>query len=149
MEETLRELGGILLNAVPTFILVILLHFYLKSIFFKPLAKVLQERYLATEGARKAARESEESAAAKEARCEADLRAARAEVYQAQEQVHRQLQQKEATGLAEARQRADQSVLEVKAQLARDVELAKQSLAGESDRLAEQIAEAMLRRSAA
>ena len=43
MEETLRQLGGILLRAVPTFILVVLLHFYLKFIFFKPLQRVLRE----------------------------------------------------------------------------------------------------------
>ena len=50
----LQALGGILLRAVPTFLLVILLHFYLKSIFFKPLENVLRKRYDATEGARKA-----------------------------------------------------------------------------------------------
>ena len=56
MEETLRALGGILLKAVPTFILVILLHFYLKFIFFKPLQRVLRLRYEATEGREEAGR---------------------------------------------------------------------------------------------
>ena len=54
----LQALGGTLLNAVPTFILVVLLHFYLKSLFFKPLGKVLHERYEATAGARLAAEKS-------------------------------------------------------------------------------------------
>ena len=48
----LHALGGILLRAVPTFLLIILLHFYLKSIFFKPLERVLEARSEATEGAR-------------------------------------------------------------------------------------------------
>ena len=64
----LHALGGILLRAVPTFLLVVLLHFYLKSMFFKPLAKVLQARYEATEGARKLAEQSLEQAAAKTAK---------------------------------------------------------------------------------
>ena len=45
MEATLRALSGILLHAIPTFLLVIFLHFYLKYMFFKPLGKVLQARY--------------------------------------------------------------------------------------------------------
>ena len=65
MEETLRQLGGILLRAVPTFIFVVLLHLYLKYIFFKPLERVLRERYDATEGARKLAEESIARAAQK------------------------------------------------------------------------------------
>ncbi len=61
----LHALGGILLRAVPTFLLVILLHFYLKSMFFKPLEKVLSERFQATEGARQAAEKSLAEAAEK------------------------------------------------------------------------------------
>src|ERR1035437_10711175 len=93
MDATLLALGGILLKAVPTFLLVLLLNFYLKAVFFKPLEKVLRERYEATEGARKLAAESMERAAARTAEYEAAVRAARAEVYQAQEQIHTQLAQ--------------------------------------------------------
>ena len=53
MDATLHALGEILLKAVPTVLLVVVLHFYLKYVFFKPLKKVLEERYNATEGARK------------------------------------------------------------------------------------------------
>ncbi|HEV3196306.1 MAG TPA: hypothetical protein VGZ73_00320 [Bryobacteraceae bacterium] len=149
MEATLHQLGEILLKAVPTFLLVVLLHFYLKYIFFKPLERVLHERYLATEGARKIAQESLARAASKTAEYEAALRAARNEIYQAEEQVHKQLQEKETADLMAARQQAEALVKEAKAQLARDVESAKAGLAPESELLANQIAESMLRRSAA
>ena len=76
MDETLRALGGILLRAIPTFVLVVLLHFYLKFIFFKPLQKVLRQRYEATQGARKLAESSLAKAAEKAAEYEAALRAA-------------------------------------------------------------------------
>jgi F0F1-type ATP synthase membrane subunit b/b' len=149
MVATLHALGGILLRAVPTFLLVIFLNFYLKNVFFKPLEKVLHQRYLATEGARKLAAESLERAAAKTAEYQAAMRAARNEIYQAQEQLHKQLQQQEAAALLAARQRAETAVREAKADLAGDVAAARVGLAADSDVLADQIAESILRRSAA
>jgi F-type H+-transporting ATPase subunit b len=149
MDAMLHALGGILLRAVPTFLLVILLHFYLKNIFFKPLEKVLHQRYDATEGARKLAEQSLEQAAAKTASYEAQLRAAKAAMYQAQEQLHKQLQEREAAALGEARKSAEAAIKLAKTQLADDVEAAKTSLAADSESLANQIAETILRRNAA
>ena len=149
MEATLHALGGILLKAVPTFLLVIVLHFYLKGVFFRPLRKVLRQRYQATEGARKLAGESFERASAKAAEYEAAMRGARSEVYRAQEQLHNRLRESEFAELAAARQRAEAAVQEAKSQLASDVEAAKAGLARDSEPLADQIAESILRRSAA
>jgi F-type H+-transporting ATPase subunit b len=149
MEATLHALGGILLKAVPTFLLIVLLHFYLKGVFFKPLQKVLRQRYEATEGARKLAAESLERATAKTAEYQAAMRAARAEIYQAQEQAHKRLQEGEFAELTAARRRAEAAVEEAKAQLSSDVEAAKAGLARDSDLLADQIAESILRRNAA
>jgi F-type H+-transporting ATPase subunit b len=149
MDVILQQLGQLLLKAVPTFILVILLNFYLKSMFFKPLEKVLHKRYEATEGARKAADESLARAAAKTAEYENALRAARSELYQAHEQMHKQLQEREAAQIAEARKAAETAVKAAKADLARDVQAAKESLGRDSEMLANQIADSILRRSAA
>jgi F-type H+-transporting ATPase subunit b len=149
MDATLHALGGILLRAVPTFLLVVLLHFYLKSIFFKPLEKVLKERYAATEGARKLAEESLEKAAAKTSDYEAALRAARAEVYQSQEKRFRELQDEQSGQLAQARENAERLVKESRAQLQKDVASAQATLAGDSEVLAGRIADSILRRSAA
>ncbi|MBZ5726719.1 MAG: hypothetical protein LAP87_17200 [Acidobacteriia bacterium] len=149
MDVILHQLGGLLLKAVPTFLLVVLLHFYLKGMFFRPMRRVLDQRYEATEGARRRAAESLERAAAKAAEYEAKMRAARGEVYQAQEQLHKGLQEQEAVELTAARQRAEAAVKEARAQLAGDMEGAKLSLARDSESLANQIAESILRRSAA
>jgi F-type H+-transporting ATPase subunit b len=126
-----------------------LLHFYLKGMFFKPLEKVLQKRYEATEGARKLAAQSLEQAAAKTASYEAQLRAAKAQMYQAQEQLHKQLQERETAAVAEARKRADEAIKLAKTQLAGDLENAKAGMASDSESLANQIAETILRRNAA
>ena len=149
MDTMLHELGQLLLRAVPTFLLVIALNFYLKYMFFKPLEKVLQQRYDATEGARKLAAEALELAAAKTAQYEAALRAARSEVYQAQEQAHRQLAEHQAGELLATRQRTEQIVRDAQRQLAEDAEVLKRELAAGSDALANQIADSILRGRAA
>jgi len=61
---------------------------------------VLRQRYEATEGARKLAAESLERAAAKTAEYATAMRAARTEIYQAQEQAHKRLQEGELAELA-------------------------------------------------
>ena len=66
--------------------------------------KVLQQRYDATEGARKLAGESMERASAKAAEYEAAVRAARAEVYRAQERAFKELQEKREGDAAAARE---------------------------------------------
>jgi F-type H+-transporting ATPase subunit b len=149
MDAILRDLGGILLRAVPTFLLVIFLHFYLKSVFFGPIQRILKKRYEATEGARKLADESLARASQKTAEFEAAIRAAKAEVYHVQEQLHKQLQEQQAAELLAARKQAEVLIAQAKAGLAKDVEAAKAGLAGESELLANQIAESVLRRSAA
>jgi F-type H+-transporting ATPase subunit b len=144
MEETLRQLGGILLRAVPTFILVVLLHLYLKYIFFKPLERVLRQRYDATEGARKLAEESIARASQKASEYEAALRAARAETYKEMELLRRKLQDDRAASVKEARAQADAAVTQAKAALSAEVEALKKSLGSESDALADRIATKIL-----
>jgi len=149
MDVILRDLGGILLRAVPTFLIVIFLHFYLKLVFFGPMQRVLQKRYEATEGARKLADQSLARASQKTAEFEAAMRAAKGEVYHVQDQLHKQLQEHQAEELMAARKQADALVAQAKADLAKDIEAAKAGLARESELLANQIAESILRRSAA
>jgi F-type H+-transporting ATPase subunit b len=146
MESTLHALGGLLLKALPTFFLVVLLHFYLKLVFFKPMAQVLKERYNATEGARKAAEQSLKRASEKAAEYEAALRQARAAVYAEQESLHRKLQDERAAAAKEAKAKADATVAETKKALAGQVESLKKELEAESEALAEQIAQSVLRR---
>ena len=81
MEATLHALGEIVLKGLPTFFLLILLHFYLKRTFFAPLEKVLAERYEATTGARKQAESAMARAEAKAKEYEEAIRNARTEVY--------------------------------------------------------------------
>jgi F-type H+-transporting ATPase subunit b len=146
MDEVLRSLGGLMLQAVPTFVLIILLHFYLTRVFFRPMARVLAERYEATEGARKLADESLAKASEKAAEYEAALRAARGEIYREQEEYRKQLRQDHAAAVLEARQRGQATVKEATAQLAAELVTAKQTLALQTEALAGEIVQAVLHR---
>ena len=149
MDATLRALGEILLKAAPTFVLVLLLYVYLARVFFRPLEKVLKQRYEADQGARKLAEEAMAKAEAKTQQYEAAMRAARGQVYQELSELRRQLQAERSAAIEVARKQAETQLAAAKAELERQVAVLKQNLAGESDLLANKIAESVLRRSAA
>src|SRR5260370_3120177 len=149
MEETLHQLGGILLRAVPTFIIVVLLHFYLKFVFFKPLQQVLRRRDEATEGARKRAEASLLNASEKAAQYEAALRSARAETYKELEQMRRNLQDFRAAGVKEARASAEAAVAQAKAALAAEVAGLQKGLPAEARALSHRTARQLPPRRAA
>ncbi len=144
MDATLHALGGILLRALPTFFLIVLLHFYLKYVFFRPLERVLQGRYEATEGARKLAEASLAKADAKAAEYEAALRGVRAEMYQEQERLHRQMIQEQAGAVRAARDSADANVREARGQIEAQIAEARRSLDAQVDHLAGRIVERLL-----
>lgn len=146
MEETLRDLGEILLKALPTFFLVLVLYVYLARLFFRPMEQVLQKRYEATEGARKLSEESVAKAAAKMEEYEAAMRTARGEVYQEIEHLRRQLHEERAAAIEAARHKAEAQIGEAKARLEEEVANLKVDLAGQSDALAAQIADSTIRR---
>jgi len=149
MGSTSNALGGVLLQALPTFLFIIFLHFFLKAVFLKPMQDMRRKRFDATEGARQRAQESIERATAKTAEYEAALRSARGAVYQQQEKLHQQLQEQQAAELLAVRKQADATIQEARAALAKDVEGAKAGLARDAEQLAGQIADSLLRRSAA
>ena len=139
MEATLKALGDILIKALPTLFLVLLLHFYLKRMFFKPLEKVLHARYEATEGARKQADLSLEKARVKSAEFEEALRAARSEIWREQEETRRKQRQEQLAAVAQARDRVSLMVKEAQQQIAAEASTTRQNLIAESEALADQI----------
>jgi len=146
MEATLHALGEILVQALPTFFLVLLLFIYLRAMFFRPLERVLAERKEATEGARKKAAEALDRAQAKAAVYEEKIRAARNDLYREQEEIRRKLRDDQSAQIAAARQSADAAVKQAKAQIALEAAQAKASLAANSQLLADQITKAILQR---
>ena len=146
MEETLKAVGQILLQALPTFFLILLLNQYLRAVFFRPLGRVLAERNDATEGARRKAAESLARAESKAAAYEESLRSARNEVYREQEEVRRKWLDEQSAQIRDTKARVDAMVKEAKAQLAIEANSVKATLEGNSRTLADQITQTILQR---
>lgn len=146
MEDTLRALGRLLVEAIPTFLIVMLLYLYLKRMYFRPMERVLAARYEATEGARKLAEESLEKASQKAAEYDAALRAARAEIYGEREAFRQTLRQEQARAVEEARQHASAAVKEAGLQLEAELAIARETLRQDAGALADQIVESVLHR---
>ncbi|MDQ2899161.1 MAG: ATP synthase F0 subunit B [Acidobacteriota bacterium] len=142
-------MGRILLNGLPTFFLVILLHFYLKFVFFKPMERTLAARFDATEGARKAADQSLKDADVRIGEYRAAIRAARGEIYVEQEKLRKDLREKHSAQIEDARSRTDFRLAQAKSEIEAEATSARQALALQSDTMAEQIAQNILRRKVA
>jgi F-type H+-transporting ATPase subunit b len=149
MEQTLQALGGILLKAIPTVLLLIFLHFYLKLMLFRPLERTLEERRELTEGARQAAAKSLEAADRKTRELEAKLHQARTQVYKEQEETRRRWLEDQAAQIAEARARMEAAVKEARHALKEEAAAARRRLLDTASELADQIVARTLPRRAA
>lgn len=149
MDSTLHALGQLLLKAIPTLFLLLIVHFYLKAIFFRPMADVLAKRRAATEGLKESAEVSRVRAAEQTKSIEEQLRQAREAIYQDQEEARRGWITDQSAKLEEARKQARDTIHRSKQQLDAEAEAAKSQLSGTAEGLADQIANAVLERSAA
>ena len=144
MEQTFQALGVILLKAIPTVIILLLLHFYLKIVLFRPLRAALKEREILTAGARKSAEDSLAAADRKAKEYEAKFREARAEVYKQQEETRKQWLRDQAGHIGDAHTRTRASVEEARTQITAETNSARQNLQESSESLADQIADRVL-----
>jgi F-type H+-transporting ATPase subunit b len=149
MEKILNQLGELLLGAVPTVILLVTLMVLYKVILHDKLVEVLTERRARTEGAVQKAKADLAAAEAKTADYEKRLREAKLALYKAQEARRKLLMDSRAAALAEARSVADAKVKEARAGVEKDVQSARASLAGESEKLAAEIVRVVLAPAAA
>jgi F-type H+-transporting ATPase subunit b len=149
MDSTVQALVDLLLEAVPTVIFFVILAVYLKFIFFRPLAKVLDERKKATEGVREFARQAFEAADKKTAEFERALQLARAELHKENELLRQQWMKEQSDAIINARAEADRQIQEARQQIARETEKAQAELTASVEPLSEQIVRSLLRRRAA
>ncbi|HTM89101.1 MAG TPA: hypothetical protein VL155_12920 [Terriglobales bacterium] len=149
MDEILRQLGGYLLGAIPTILLLLVVFAGYRALVHRPLSRVLAERHSRTEGAMERARADISAAEAKAAFYEQRLREARAALFKAQEARRKQAQEARAAALAEAKAHAQQQVAQARAAIERDKTAAQGGLEVEAARLADEIIRALLRPAAA
>lgn len=145
MEETLRQLGGLVLGSIPTIVLFLLLFVAYRMLVHGPLERTLSERRDKTEGALERARADIAAAEAKTAEYEHALRDARLAVFKAQEARRQKALENRAAAIAETRQRAEAQVREAKSTLEREVAESKSRLQADSEGLAAEVIESIFR----
>ena len=149
MESTLHDLGGLLLNAVPTVVLLLIVYVYLRWMFFRPLQKVLAERKQATAGTHEKAQALLAKADQTASAIQEKLRKARDEIYQEQEEARRQWTSDQAAKIEQSRVNARDMIHQAQLQLESETAAAKRELAATADTLAEQVARTLLERTTA
>ena len=139
MDDTLRQLGELLLGAVPTVILLALLYALYTAIVHKPLRRVLEERRSKTEGAVEKSRADIAAAEARTAEYEQKLREARAAVFRAQDARRQIALQSRTNAVNAARTNAQAHVQAAKKDIESDRVAAQDGLQAEVASLAQEI----------
>ena len=145
MDETLKQVGELLLGSIPTIVFMGLLYAIYTTLVHKPLVKVLAERRSKTEGAVEKARADIAAAEARTAEYEQRLREARVAVFKNQEALRQQALQAREAALVEARKRAQAQVEEARAGIENDKVAAQAGLQAEGGKLAAEIIRIVLR----
>jgi F-type H+-transporting ATPase subunit b len=149
MEETLRQLGELLLTSIPAIISLLVVWGAYRSLVYKPLQRTLAERHARTEGAVQQARTEIASAETRTAEYEQKMREARAQIYRDQEGRRKQMLEHRDLTLAEARRRAEEILESARSSAAQDLGAAKSVLQKQADSLADEIIDSILRPAAA
>jgi F-type H+-transporting ATPase subunit b len=139
MDQTLRQLGELLLGSIPTVILLTLLYVLYTAIVHKPLRRVLEERRNKTEGAVEKSRADIAAAEARTSEYEQRLREARATVFRAQEARRKAALDARTVALNEARNKAHAQVQASKADIQKDRDAALNGLQAGAQTLATEI----------
>jgi F-type H+-transporting ATPase subunit b len=145
MDPLLRQVGDLLLGAVPTVVMFLLLYAIYSMLVGKPLAKVLAKRRERTEGAVLKARADIAAAESKTQEYEQQLRDARLAIFKAQESRRQAAQKVRAAAVSEARERAQQQIREARTAIEQDVAAARQGLQTDSEALASEIVRTILK----
>jgi F-type H+-transporting ATPase subunit b len=144
MDETLHQLGGLLLGSVPTIFLFLLTVIVYRYLVYCPLVRVLSDRRARTEGAMEKAAAATAAAAAKAQEYEAQLRAARAKIFQARQQKLQLWSRERDAAVAEAQEAAHRRLEEEKSALQLQVSAAHRTIESSVDLLVGEILRAVL-----
>jgi F-type H+-transporting ATPase subunit b len=145
MEQTLRQLGELLLGSVPTVILLTLLYVLYTLLVHRPLTAVLAERRSRTEGAMEKARADIAAAEARTAEYEQRLREARQKVFKNQEARLQRATLARNQLVNQARTRGQEQVKQARTAMEEDKQQAMSKLQSDGARLAADIVRAVLR----
>ncbi len=139
MDDTLRQVGELLVSSIPTIIGLLIVWTAYSFLVHRPLQKVLADRQALTQGAIQRAQAEIATAEARTAEYEQRVREARSQIYKTQEANRQRVMEKRDSALAEARQQAGDMVKNARADLDKDAVAAKAVLQQQSEALADQV----------
>jgi F-type H+-transporting ATPase subunit b len=145
MDAILKQLGELLLSSIPAIFALLIVWAGYRLIVYTRLQQVLAERQALTEGAVQRAREEIAQAEERTAEYERQVREARTQIFQAQEAHNRRSMEERGRALAEARQKADAMIKGARATVEQEVLSAKAALQQQTDSLANEIIETVLK----
>jgi F-type H+-transporting ATPase subunit b len=145
MDQTLKQVGELLLGAIPTIIILLLLYAAYAFLVGHPLRRILAQRRGLTEGVILKARADVAAAEARTAEYEERLREAKSAIFKAAEARRQAAQQARDAVIAQAREAAHQQIRGAQAAIEQEMAAARTALQSESERLASQIIQAVLR----
>jgi len=145
MNQTLHQLGELVLGSVPTIILFTIVFAAYNLIVHKPLVRVLAERRARTQGAIEKAQQDIAAAEQKTAEYETRLREARMAVYKDQEARRKQWNEQRDTLVRQSRGEADAKIKTARAEIQADVDVAKTDIQHSSEALAQEVVRTVLK----
>jgi F-type H+-transporting ATPase subunit b len=137
--DVLYQLADLFIQAIPTIVIVFLFYLFMRAAFFKPLARVMDEREKRTAGARLEAEQARAAAEEKVKAYEDAMKKARAAVYAEQDAERKVLLERRAEQVREARRNANEKVAAAKQQILQETAAARAQLESQTPELAREI----------
>lgn len=137
--DVLYQLADLFIQAIPTIVIVFLFYLFMRAAFFKPLARVIDEREKRTAGARLEAEQARAAAEEKVKAYEDAMKKARAAVYAEQDAERKVLIERRAEQVREARRQANEKVAAAKQQILQETAAARAQLESQTPELAREI----------
>jgi F-type H+-transporting ATPase subunit b len=144
MDAILRQIGELLISAIPTIIGLLIVWTGYRFIVHGKLQQVLEQRHALTEGAIERAQQEIAAAEARTAEYEQRLREARGQIYKAQQSNLQRTMDERNAALAQARKQAGEMVKKARGVLEKDMLDAKAVLEQQANVLADQVIETVL-----
>jgi F0F1-type ATP synthase membrane subunit b/b' len=144
MSDLVHQIGELFLRALPVAVIVLILYFILRSLFFQPILKVMAEREARTLGTQKSAEAAQAAAAEKVKQYTEALKQAKAKLYLEQEAERKKLLDERAALLKDARGKATAEVNAAKDRVQGELAAAKKEVEASAVELAREIARRVL-----
>jgi F-type H+-transporting ATPase subunit b len=149
MDATIKALQNLVVESIPTIVFFIFLYFFLRQVFFRPMARILEERHKATEGVRALSEQAFAQADQKTGEFERALELARQEISAENEKIRQQWAAEAAEATATARKQSESQLAQAKQEIQTEVAQADEHMENQIESIIQTVIRTALGRRAA